>query len=480
MPSSVIARPAPSEKPGDGEREGGDPQRQPEHEVGEVPAHRGEAGDRREARVGGGEICHSTSLTSHEASSHVEIPPVPVRSACSAPTPDYGDTDRGQCAWIGTPLLRTRLDGVGFRRPRVLHAGVLGPPRDRAPAPAPVPARLERRARRRPGARPPHRLRVRRRLPGRHAGATGPTTARRPRTASSCASTAPAAPPCSASPSTSPPARRTPRPSASPRRRRERTDGTSPAVVELYVYCWDYENDTIVVDGGGPGEHLDGPRTVHGGDGGGADVAPWHYRTAIARGEEATTFWATDDLGARSADTPLTVQVGPEVDRLPDLRAQPRLLRPRGRLPPDLRPARRDPALRPPLLRRRPRPADRAAGDAAGPRRADHLRPRRPPGPCLGLGALGRRGLPARRRVGRARSVHRRRRLGRPHDRDPDGDRQRRRAPLVQGSRVRERRSADDGRHAGRGPHLLRRRRRRRPDGDGDERARARRRRARR
>ena len=106
-------------------------------------------------------------------------------------------------------------------------------------------------------------------------------------------------------------------PQCQPASEARRTDGASAAVVELFVYCWDYENDTIVVDGGGPGEHLDGPRTLHGGDGGGAEVAPWHYRTATARGEEATTFWATDDLGARSTDTPLTVQVGPEVDRLP-------------------------------------------------------------------------------------------------------------------------------------------------------------------
>ena len=106
-------------------------------------------------------------------------------------------------------------------------------------------------------------------------------------------------------------------PQCQPASEAQRTDGNSPAVVGLYLYCWDYENDTIVIDGGGPGRHLDGPRTVHGGDGGGAEVALWHYRTAISRGEEATTFWATDDLGARSADAPLTLQVGPDVDRLP-------------------------------------------------------------------------------------------------------------------------------------------------------------------
>ena len=97
----------------------------------------------------------------------------------------------------------------------------------------------------------------------------------------------------------------------------QRTDGASPAVVALDLYCWDYENDTIVVDGGGPGEHLDGPLTIDGGNGGGAEVPRWRYRTATARGEESTTFWATDDLGARSADTPLTIEVGPTVDRLP-------------------------------------------------------------------------------------------------------------------------------------------------------------------
>ena len=43
----------------------------------------------------------------------------------------------------------------------------------------------------------------------------------------------------------------------------------------------------------------------------------WHYRTTTASGQEETTFWATDDLGARSDDTPLSVEVGPGVDRLP-------------------------------------------------------------------------------------------------------------------------------------------------------------------
>jgi hypothetical protein len=106
-------------------------------------------------------------------------------------------------------------------------------------------------------------------------------------------------------------------PQCRPASEARRTDGAAPAVIELHVACWDYENDTIVVAGGGPGQHLDAPRTVRGGDAGGTDMPSWRYRTATARGEEATTFWATDDLGARSADASLTVELGPDVDRLP-------------------------------------------------------------------------------------------------------------------------------------------------------------------
>jgi hypothetical protein len=106
-------------------------------------------------------------------------------------------------------------------------------------------------------------------------------------------------------------------PQCQPAEEARRTDGSAPAVVELYLSCWDYEHDSFTIDGGGPGEHLDGPRTVAGGDGGGTDAPLWHYRTATASGEEATSVWATDDLGARSADAALTVEVGPGVDRAP-------------------------------------------------------------------------------------------------------------------------------------------------------------------
>ena len=98
----------------------------------------------------------------------------------------------------------------------------------------------------------------------------------------------------------------------------QRTNGTAPAVVAFDLFCWDDENDTMVINGSGPGQHLDAPQTINGGNGGGTHGPTWRYRTATSRGDEATTIWATDDLGARSDDAPLTAQVGPDVDRLPE------------------------------------------------------------------------------------------------------------------------------------------------------------------
>ncbi len=43
----------------------------------------------------------------------------------------------------------------------------------------------------------------------------------------------------------------------------------------------------------------------------------WHYLPTIAAGEEQTTYYAIDALGARSADAPISVVLGPAVDRLP-------------------------------------------------------------------------------------------------------------------------------------------------------------------
>jgi hypothetical protein len=112
-------------------------------------------------------------------------------------------------------------------------------------------------------------------------------------------------------------------PQCQPAAEAQRTDGSAPAVVETSLSCWDYEHDSFTLDGSGPGEHLDAPRSVAGGDGGGTDTPRWRYRTATSSGEEATTFWATDDLGARSDDATLSVQVGPAVDRLPECAPNP-------------------------------------------------------------------------------------------------------------------------------------------------------------
>jgi hypothetical protein len=103
----------------------------------------------------------------------------------------------------------------------------------------------------------------------------------------------------------------------------QRTTGTAPAVVAFDLFCWDDENDTMVIDGAGPGQHLDAPQTIAGGNGGGTHGPTWRYRTATSRGDESTTIWVTDDLGARSDATPLTVQVGPDVDRLPECAPNP-------------------------------------------------------------------------------------------------------------------------------------------------------------
>ncbi len=289
----------------------------------------------------------------------------------------------------------------------------------------------------RPRPRQPHRLRVRRREPARHLAL--PPRRRR-------AGRRRLHPPPRRPGRDRDPARRDPRrparaehraPLRARRRRHSARAAPPPPSSRFDLFCWDDENDTMVIDGGGPGQHLDAPQTIAGGNGGGTHGPTWRYRTATSRGEESTTIWVTDDLGARSDATPLTVQVGPDVDRLPECAPNPGFADPNAAVPPDLRPPRRDPPLRRGLLGRRPRPADRARRDAARPRRADQVRVHRAPRLRLGQRALGRRRLPPRRQLARAGPVHRRRRGERPHERDQDGDRRRRRAALVQRPRLR-------------------------------------------
>ncbi|HEX8120117.1 MAG TPA: hypothetical protein VF549_02520 [Solirubrobacteraceae bacterium] len=93
----------------------------------------------------------------------------------------------------------------------------------------------------------------------------------------------------------------------------ERTLGLAPVELGFFVQCWDDQGDAFTIDGGGPGEHLDAPRDVPSQHGN----TPWRYRTATSDGAESTTYWATDDVGARGAEAPISVEVGTGVDRLP-------------------------------------------------------------------------------------------------------------------------------------------------------------------
>lgn len=96
----------------------------------------------------------------------------------------------------------------------------------------------------------------------------------------------------------------------------KRTDGSAPVAIEFHVWCHDEEGDRYTLYGGGPGTHTDSPFAWDPTKG-----SPfWHYVPTIASGQEQTTYHAIDDLGARSADAPISVQLGPAVDRLPTCR----------------------------------------------------------------------------------------------------------------------------------------------------------------
>lgn len=102
-------------------------------------------------------------------------------------------------------------------------------------------------------------------------------------------------------------------PSCEPQTVRRRTDGLAPTTVTLTVMCTDAEHDMVTVDGAGPGTFTGTPVAARGG------TASWgsvflDYRTFGTRGTETAAIFATDDLGARSADAPLTVETGPDVD----------------------------------------------------------------------------------------------------------------------------------------------------------------------
>jgi hypothetical protein len=99
-------------------------------------------------------------------------------------------------------------------------------------------------------------------------------------------------------------------------RKTQRSDGTGPVDLYMHPFCWDRDGDEMVIRGGPPGVHPDSPKSVPSGSG----DSNWHYRTATFSGDETTTIWATDVLGARSEDALLSVTVGPAVDQPPECR----------------------------------------------------------------------------------------------------------------------------------------------------------------
>lgn len=96
----------------------------------------------------------------------------------------------------------------------------------------------------------------------------------------------------------------------------QRSDGSGPVSVFLNPYCYDPDGDPFVIRGGPPGVHTMSPKSI----GAGQNDSNWDYQTATFSGTERSSIWATDALGARSADAQLEVTVGPAVNRPPECR----------------------------------------------------------------------------------------------------------------------------------------------------------------
>ena len=45
----------------------------------------------------------------------------------------------------------------------------------------------------------------------------------------------------------------------------QRSDGADPVTLSFHVFCWDPDRDSMTVEGGGPGQHLDSPTVIAGG-----------------------------------------------------------------------------------------------------------------------------------------------------------------------------------------------------------------------
>jgi hypothetical protein len=179
----------------------------------------------------------------------------------------------------------------------------------------------------------------------------------------------------------------------------QRSDGSGPVSVFLHPYCRDPDGDDFVIEGGPPGVHYYSPKHVPAGQ---SDMN-WPYLTATHSGHETTTIWATDSLGARSADAQLDITVGPGVDRGDDVRAlvleRPELVHT------DLLAPGRDTAVRDYLHGPRRGPVHRHTVEPSGARGDRGLRSRGPAVRLLGRRALDRYDLRADRRQHRAGPV---------------------------------------------------------------------------
>ena len=120
----------------------------------------------------------------------------------------------------------------------------------------------------------------------------------------------------------------------------QRTNGLAPAAIEFHVWCTDDEHDEYTLYGNGPGTHPDAPDHWTPAQG----TPFWHYVPTIASGQEQTTYYAVDDLGARSADAPISVAARAVRRPSADLPSEP--LHPEPRRAARLRASGRDPTFR--------------------------------------------------------------------------------------------------------------------------------------
>ena len=102
-------------------------------------------------------------------------------------------------------------------------------------------------------------------------------------------------------------------PTCEPTRHAQRTDGQGQEVLVVTPRCHDAERDSCSCTPAAarapssPAELTGGYATYWLG-------AHLQYRTAAATGTEAATYWAVDELGARSQDAPITLAFGPDAN----------------------------------------------------------------------------------------------------------------------------------------------------------------------